>query len=146
MVRAEFFALNKLELEYDRIDAMLYTGQLTGLGTEQGINANRMGIWCTLKVWRLEMSTSISSNYEGMISAYFAQRKYRLLSIKNAGVRSLMTPFLWFLFPYSLSMFFKRICFSRFVLDVTITVVELQIRCICLSFSCVWKKRGALIR
>ena len=98
MVRAEFFALNKLELEYDRIDAMLYTGQLTGLGTEQGINANRMGIWCTLKVWRLEMSTSISSNYEGMISAYFAQRKYRLLSIKNAGVRSLMTSFLWFLF------------------------------------------------
>ena len=44
MVRAEFFALNKLELEYDRIDAMLYTGQLTGLGTEQGINVNRMGI------------------------------------------------------------------------------------------------------
>ena len=37
------------------------------------------------------MSTSISSNYEGMISAYIAQRKYRLLSIKNAGVRSLMT-------------------------------------------------------
>ena len=94
MVRAEFFALNKLELGYDRIDARLYTGQLKGLGTEQGINANRIGIWCTLKVWRLEMSTSISSNYEGMISAYFAQRKYRLLSIKNAGVRSLMTPFL----------------------------------------------------
>ena len=48
LVRAEFFALNKLELEYDRIDdridAMLYTGQLTGLGAEQGINANRMGI------------------------------------------------------------------------------------------------------
>ena len=44
LVRAEFFVLNKLELEYDRIDAMLYTGQLTGLGTEQGINANRMGI------------------------------------------------------------------------------------------------------
>ena len=84
------------------------------------------------------MSTSISSNYEGMISAYFAQRKYRLLSIKNAGVRSLMI-------LYSLSTFFKRICFSRFVLDVTITVVELQIRCICLFFSCFWKKRGALI-
>ena len=33
MVRAEFFALNKLELGYDRIDARLYTGQLTGLGT-----------------------------------------------------------------------------------------------------------------
>ena len=44
MVRAEFFALNKLEVGYDQIDAMLYTGQLTGLGTEQGINANRMGI------------------------------------------------------------------------------------------------------
>ena len=40
------------------------------------------------------MSTSISSNHEGMISAYFAQQKNRLLSIKNAGVRSLMTPFL----------------------------------------------------
>ena len=145
LVRADFFGLNKLELGYDRIDAMLYTGQLTGLGTEQGINANRMGIWCTLKVWRLEMSTSISSNHEGMISAYFAQRKNLLLSIKNAGVRSLMTPFLWFLFFYSLSTFFKRICFSRFVLDVTITVVELQIRCICLFFSCFWKKRGVLI-
>ena len=144
MVRAEFFALNKLELGYDRIDAMLYTGQLTGLGTEQGINANRMGIWCTLKVWRLEMSTSISSNYEGMISAYSAQQKYRLLSIKNAGVRSLMTSFLWFLFSYSLSTFFKRICFSRFVMDVTITVVELQTRFICLFFSYFWKKRGAL--
>ena len=139
MVRAEFFALNKLEVGYDQIDAML-----KGLGTEQGINANRMGIWCTLKVWRLEMSTSISSNYEGMISAYSAQQKYRLLSIKNAGVRSLMTSFLWFLFSYSLSTFFKRICFSRFVLDVTITVVELQTRFICLFFSYFWKKRGAL--
>ena len=44
MDRAEFFALNKLELGYDRIDARLYTDQLKGLGTEQGINANRMGI------------------------------------------------------------------------------------------------------
>ena len=44
MDRAEFFALNELEPGYDRIDARLYTGQLTGLGTEQGINANRMGI------------------------------------------------------------------------------------------------------
>ena len=121
---------------------MLYTGQLTGPGTEQEINANRMGIWCTLKVWRLEMSASISSNHEGMISAYFAQRKNRLLSIKNAGVRSLMTPFLWFLFSYSLSTFFKRICFSRLVLDVTITVVESSIRCICVFFSCFWTKKG----
>ena len=50
LVRADFFGWNKLELGYDRIDAMLYTGQLTGPGTEQEINANRMGIWCTLKV------------------------------------------------------------------------------------------------
>ena len=91
------------------------------------------------------MSTSISSNYEGMISAYFAQRKYRLLSIKNAGSRSLMTSFFLFLFSFSLSTFFKSICFSRLVLDVTITVVELQVRCICLFFSCLWKKREALI-
>ena len=46
------------------------------------------------------MSTSISSNYEGMISAYFAQRKYRLLSIKNAGSRSLMTSFFYFFFLF----------------------------------------------
>ena len=71
MVRAEFFALNKLELGYDRIDAR----------------------------W-------------------------------------------WFFFYYSLSTFFERICISRFVLDVTITVVELQIRFICLFFSYFWKKRG----
>ena len=90
------------------------------------------------------MSTSISSNHEGMISAYFAQRKNRLLSIKNAGVRSLMT-FSLISFSFSLSTFFKSICFSRLVLDVTITVVELQVRCICLFFSCLWKKREALI-
>ena len=45
----------KLELGYDRIDNRLYTGQLTGPGTGQGINENRMGILCTLKEWELKI-------------------------------------------------------------------------------------------
>ena len=45
----------KLELGYDRIDNRLYTGQLTGPGTGQGINENRMGIESTLKEWELKI-------------------------------------------------------------------------------------------
>ena len=139
LVRADLFGWNKLELGYDRIDAMLYTGQLTGPGTEQEINANRMGIWCTLKVWRLEISASISSNHEGMISAYFAQRKNLLLSIKNAGVRSLITPFLWFLFFFSQQRSLKEYVFL--VSSWTSPPLLLR-RCICFLFLFLEKMRG----